>query len=168
MRGFHPSTRITARHVRPVVVYAISHSLPPDSSTRSASHPAGRLDFIPIRVRSTTGPRPTASDRDAILRSDGGPVHHGAIREQVRYPVRLHNRTDRNRGYLVYRGARAWSGRWTMRVCGAPYNDGLSVQELSGTYRTVSRIRPPRVAVCGQVPPHADDIERHAARRACA
>ncbi|MFC4786165.1 hypothetical protein ACT8ZV_16920 [Nocardioides sp. MAHUQ-72] len=170
VRGFHPSTRITARDAEPAVVYASKHTLPPTSTMRSPDDVGYRLDYLPLRVRVTSdGPaRPTAADRQSILASAGGPVDGGRIADHVPLPYRLSNKTsDENRGYLVYRGALAWSGSWRMRVCGAPYNDGTTVATISGTYRTIGELLPSRTAVCGVLPPHPGPIARHAEDRAC-
>jgi hypothetical protein len=138
-------------------------------STHSRNRAAHRLDPVPLRVhvRSSGEARPTPADRDDILGSAGGSIEDGAIPGTVRLTVNLHNRSDENRSYLVYRGALAWSGAWRMRECGAPYGDGTSVSTMTGTYSTLARLGPARVATCGQVPPGAGVVARHAATLAC-
>lgn len=168
--GFTSSTRITVTDLKPAVVYARSYTLPPGGSVHTVGlAPAERLDYVPIGTRAAAdSARLSDADRDDVLRSGGGEVRGGRIKERVLVPVRIANHTQGNRSYLVYRGAMAESGSWKLRVCGAPYNDGSRVITVRGTFDSIGPLGPVRTAACGVVSAHANVIQRHAARRACA
>ncbi len=167
VEGFVPRTAIDLQRQRPVVVYAHGISLAPGSAIGSKALDLNRADVIRLRVRaddpSTTL---TAADRAQILDSGGGPIEHGDIDDVVYGRMHLKNTGPHNRSYLVYRGSNLYSGSWTKRVCGAPYNDGTSVDKITGTYSTLTKIGPVKVAGC-DVSASDSRIDRYAARRAC-
>lgn len=160
--GFVPRTKIVLRSAHPVVVYAHRVSVPPASSWRGRGVELGRLDLVPLRVRpDDPGAELTAAQRHQILASGSGEIEGGRIPDVVRGTARIHNDSARNHSYLVYRGSFRYAGTWTIRDC-----QGTSVRRLTGTYSTVSSLRPVRVAVCGE-PASDSRLDRHAARRAC-
>lgn len=165
--GYVPRTRIELTKTRPVVVYAHRVTLAPSGAMGSQAMDLGRADLVRLRVRpDDPGATLTAADRQQILASGAGPVEDGSIVDTVYGRVHLKNTTLRNRSYLVYRGSHVYSGTWAKRVCGAPYNDGSTVDRVTGTYTTVSKIGPVKVTGCG-VPASDSAVDRYAAHYAC-
>ncbi|MEP9364794.1 hypothetical protein ABLE68_17655 [Nocardioides sp. CN2-186] len=165
--GFVPRTAIALQRQRPVVVYAHGITLAPGSQVGSKALDLNRADYIRLRVHADDPDATlTAADRAQILASGGGPVENGEIDDVVYGRMFLKNTGPRNQSYVVYRGSNVYSGTWTKRVCGAPYNDGTSVDRITGTYSTLSEIGPVKVAGC-HVAASDSRIDRYAARRAC-
>jgi hypothetical protein len=165
--GYVPSTKLEVRQTRPVVVYAHRVSLAPATGMRDPSLELARADIVALKVRpDDASVRLTAAVRRQILVSGSGPVDTGTLADTVSTPVRIMNNTKRDQRYFVYRGSFVHTGEWAVKVCGAPYNDGTRVDRLTGTYSTVTRIRPVRTAGCG-APASDSEIDRYAARRAC-
>jgi hypothetical protein len=167
VEGFVPRTTIQLRHTEPVVVYAHRVALAPGSGFSSPNLDLARADLVPLRVRpddrSVELPREV---RHQILVSGAGPIEGMSIVDEVRAKVRIRNDSNRNRLYLVYRGSFAYSGDWTIKACGAPYNDGTTVDTVTGHYSTVTKIRPVAVTEC-RVPASGSELDRYAADLAC-
>ena len=150
-----------------MVVYGHEVSLAPSGAIGSRAMELGRVELLRLRVHADDpGTTLTDADRQQILASGNGPVEQGSIADHVFGRVHFKNDTRRNRTYLVYRGSNAYSGTWTKKVCGAPYNDGTSVDQVTGTYTTVSKIGRVKVTACG-VPASDSRMDRHAADYAC-
>jgi hypothetical protein len=147
-----------------VVLYGLFYALAPASSVAFTSD-LGRVDPVRLRVRVTRGGPVQADERDAILSLAGAEVVDGDVPATRPISHRLTNRTRRTQSYLLYRGARALTGRWRARRCGAPYNDGREVVTLTGTFRTVGPPGRLRLTACGRV--EEGLLARRAARRAC-
>ena len=162
VRGFVPSTRIVVQRTYPAVVYAHRVSVPPESSWRGRNVELARLDLVPLRVRPDDPEvRLTAAQRHQILVSGAGELEDDRLPDVVYDAVRIHNDSAQNRSYLVYRASLRHLGRWAMRDC-----EGSTVTRRTGSYSTVSSLRPVQVASCGE-PASDSRLDRYAAQRAC-
>lgn len=166
VEGFVPTTKVTVNRSRPVAVYGARRTLAPDGSMSARNDQLDPVDPVRIQVRVDGREDVPRSVRTQILRTNGGPIENGKLADWVRGAYAIDNTTGRNRTYLVYRGARAYSGTWKVRGCGAPYNDGTTADVVTGTYSTVGKLTRVRVAGCG-LPHGQTDLDRHAAQLAC-
>jgi len=134
---------------RAILAYGKVVGLPPFSSRRTSGY-LERLSLAPIFARvGAQNVGLSNEDRDSILASAGGPVEDGTIPDMVASNVLVRNRSALNRSFVVFRPAMVYAGWFAVRACGAPYNDGWSVERLRGRYSTISNLAHLQTYGCG-------------------
>ncbi len=96
-----------------------------------------------VTVTSGNGPL-TAADETAVLGTLGGSTDLTDL-ESIQLVVRPGHQSGR---FVVYRASALDRGTFTVRACGAPYNDGASVDKIKGTFRALEEPGRTRVVRC--------------------
>lgn len=162
VRKYVPGTSIIYTRPGPTVVVA---SLPVEVERGGIVSP-GETQPGDVRIAATVtsgnGPLDPA-DESSILQTMGGPSSAAEI-ESTELSIPIAELGERG-SWVAYKTAQVAHGKFRVKACGAPYNDGSSVEIVSGTYQALQKVSDTRVVRCDAEP--ADAGQAAAQRAGC-
>jgi len=100
------------------------------------------------KITMTTGSALSPTDQEAVLGSAGAAVKHRAVVDDQATTLLLKGGSTEMH-YVVYVPMTVVHGTFTMKGCGATYNDGSAIVDLAGSYVTYQQPGAPLVTTCG-------------------
>jgi hypothetical protein len=149
VKGYTPSNAIAiGRRSRPVVLAAIAMRGTGHALTTIGGRRVDAAVHIGTTVSSGAGPLDPAAERQ-ILTVAGGPATMAEVRK---LELEAGSPDDKRGRFVLYRGARLDHGTFRLRVCGAPYNDGTTVESIKGTFWASEKPGPSVELSCADEP----------------
>lgn len=137
-------------------------SLPPQGSTESGGYSVPFFEDLLSGVLTRGGDEVDGRLRDAVVARLGRGVVRDGLGE-LRVPLQLRNRSDRNQQYVLYASAVRREGSWSALVC----PDGADApRTLRGTFAAWQKLDH-GVVRCGEPSRGLGDLARQAQQEGC-